>query len=162
MRHFDLRSLRFDGSSETWRVLPVEFEPFLFGGQEYGVDDGIVDLRLDVARVGERLTIDASVEALLHGPCHRCLEDVGLTVHGEGRDVVSHGDSQVDDDDVEEEYAIHFILAVDRWARDLVAEALPDKLLCRDDCRGLCPTCGANLNEAGDSHEHPASDGIRA
>ena len=30
--------------------------------------------------------------------------------------------------------------------RDLIAEALPLKLLCRDDCRGLCAVCGADLN----------------
>jgi len=43
---------------------------------------------------------------------------------------------------------------VDRWARDLLADALPARLLCREECRGLCPVCGANLNEAGEAHVH--------
>jgi DUF177 domain-containing protein len=38
------------------------------------------------------------------------------------------------------------------WSRDAVALALPDKILCRADCAGLCPMCGKNLNE--DPHEH--------
>ena len=38
------------------------------------------------------------------------------------------------------------------WSRDAVALALPDKILCRADCAGLCPLCGKNLNE--DPHEH--------
>jgi uncharacterized protein len=32
--------------------------------------------------------------------------------------------------------------------REQMYLALPMKPLCRDDCRGLCPTCGANLNLA--------------
>ena len=32
------------------------------------------------------------------------------------------------------------------WARDSVAEVVPALVLCREDCAGLCPTCGANHN----------------
>ena len=42
------------------------------------------------------------------------------------------------------------------WARDALALALPAQLLCREDCAGLCPVCGANLNEAGPEHRHEA------
>ena len=31
---------------------------------------------------------------------------------------------------------------------------VPANLLCREDCAGLCPVCGANLNEAGPEHHH--------
>ena len=37
-------------------------------------------------------------------------------------------------------------LDVSQWAHDAVALALPDKILCRPDCAGLCPVCGRNLN----------------
>ena len=40
-------------------------------------------------------------------------------------------------------------LDVAGWARDAIAEAVPATILCREDCAGLCPTCGANRN-AGD------------
>ena len=42
----------------------------------------------------------------------------------------------------------------ERWLRDAVAEALPAQILCREECRGLCPVCGIDLNEAGDGHRH--------
>ena len=32
--------------------------------------------------------------------------------------------------------------------------ACPRNVLCREDCAGLCPACGANLNEAGPDHHH--------
>lgn len=153
MRRFDLRSLRFGRDSETWRELPIEVDPFTFGGEQYTVAGGVADLRLDAARVSDRLTLDASFRAVLHGPCERCLEDVALELNGRGRDVVAHGDSVVDEGDDDEAYARHFILAADRWTRDLVAAALPRQLICRDDCRGLCPQCGADLNEEPD-HNH--------
>ena len=44
------------------------------------------------------------------------------------------------------------------WARDALALVLPAQLTCRPDCAGLCPQCGANLNEdPGHAHE-PAPD----
>ena len=40
------------------------------------------------------------------------------------------------------------------WARDALALAMPVKILCREDCAGLCPVCAADLNEAGPEHHH--------
>jgi uncharacterized protein len=45
-------------------------------------------------------------------------------------------------------------LDVHAWARDALALALPTKIVCGDDCRGLCPVCGENLNQAGPDHTH--------
>ena len=38
------------------------------------------------------------------------------------------------------------------WARDLIGLSLPDKILCRTDCAGLCPVCGKDLNK--EPHDH--------
>jgi uncharacterized protein len=40
------------------------------------------------------------------------------------------------------------------WARDAFVLAVPVAVLCREDCRGLCPVCAADLNEAGSGHSH--------
>jgi uncharacterized protein len=40
------------------------------------------------------------------------------------------------------------------WAHDALALAFPAQIVCRDDCLGLCPVCGENLNEAGPDHAH--------
>jgi hypothetical protein len=73
MRGFNLRSLHFDDRDEAWLRLPVSVDLFMFGGNEYGVRGGVVDLGLRVARVGERFTLTGSFEAVLVGPCERCL-----------------------------------------------------------------------------------------
>ena len=46
------------------------------------------------------------------------------------------------------------MLDVAGWAREALALALPPRLVCRDDCAGLCAVCGADLNEdPGHAHE---------
>jgi uncharacterized protein len=151
MRRFDLRSLRFGDESETWRRLTVEVDPFTFGGLEYGLPDGRVDALLTAARVGDRLTLSLELETQLSGPCQRCLADAGIAVAPRGIEYVRHGDSEGDQDD--EGYARAHQLDVERWARDLIADDLPQRLLCRPDCRGLCAVCGADLNaEPGPRH----------
>lgn len=159
MRRFDLRSLRFGADSETWRSLPVEIEPFVFGGIEYPVTGGVVDLELDAARVDDQLTLKAHFETTLEGPCQRCLGEAHVTVAASGVEYVRRGDSEgvapeEDEDEAAEGYARGFVLDVERWVRDLIGEALPPQLLCREDCAGLCPVCGADLNdEPGHTHE---------
>ncbi len=153
MRRFDLRSLRFGDASETWRRLPVEVEPFVFGGLDYRVTGGTVDLLLTVARVGDSLTLTAESTVDVVGPCQRCLEDADVAVEVRGVDYVRHGDSEGAEDDEEEMYTVSSIVDLERWVRDLIAEALPAQLLCREDCLGLCPVCGADLN-ADPGHRH--------
>ena len=45
-------------------------------------------------------------------------------------------------------------LEVRAWAHDALSLALPAQIVCREDCLGLCATCGANLNEASADHAH--------
>jgi uncharacterized protein len=146
MRRFDLRSLRFGDASETWRRLPVEVEPFVFGGLDYEVTGGEIDLLLTAARVGDSVTLTAEFATDVVGPCQRCLEDADVALDVRGIEYVRHGDSEGDGED-DEGYVTSNIVDLERWVRDLIAEALPPKVLCRDDCRGLCIVCGADLNK---------------
>jgi uncharacterized protein len=152
MRRFDLRSLRFGDASETWRRLPVDVEPFLFGGLEYSVPGGSVDLLLTAARVGDNVTLTAEFETDVVGPCQRCLDDADVCAEARGVEYVRHGDSEGEEED-DEGYVVANVVDLERWTRDLIADALPPKLLCRDDCLGLCPVCGADLN-SDPSHGH--------
>jgi uncharacterized protein len=154
MKRFDLRSLRFDERDEAWRQLPVDVDPFVFGGAQFAVRDGTVDLDLEAARVGDRVTLTGFFETVLQGPCERCLEPAEVPFDLRGTEVALHGESEGDDE--EERYVRRHFLDADRWIRDLIGAALPSQILCREECRGLCPICGANLNEAPD-HEHQST-----
>jgi uncharacterized protein len=50
------------------------------------------------------------------------------------------------DEDFDSAYVSENALDLGLWARDAIAEALPAVILCREDCAGLCPACGADLN----------------
>jgi uncharacterized protein len=152
MRRFDLRSLRVGDSSEVWRRVPVEVDPFVYGGLDYEVPEGSVDVLLTAARVGDNLTLRAEFETAVIGPCQRCLGVADVSVQARGVDYVRHGDSEGQEED-EEGYVTSFSVDLGRWTRDLIAEGLSPKLLCRDDCRGLCSVCGADLN-AEPEHRH--------
>ena len=145
---FDLGRLRLS-SGEGRRVeLLVRPGMFSFGGQGYEV--GPVRSLLDVARTtGGGYSLRLRFEARLEGPCMRCLEDAGAPLAVDAREVDQPGGGEELNspyiDDAE-------LLDLQSWARDALALTLPAQILCRDDCRGICPECGKNLNT--EPHEH--------
>lgn len=80
----------------------------------------------------------------------RCLEPATLEMEIDGREV-----DQPDDPEMLSPYVADGELDLSHWAHDAVALAIPDQVLCRGDCAGLCPVCGQTLNgaERGD-HDH--------
>ena len=106
---------------------------------------------LQVSRVGSSMTLRGAGEAVLAGPCQRCLDEAALPVPVRCVEYVADGDSVAGD---EEPYVRGYLLDLESWVRDAIAESLPAQILCRDDCRGLCAVCGADLNKVGDEHVH--------
>jgi uncharacterized protein len=72
-----------------------------------------------------------------------------LEVDAREVDVPGAGTAELDSPYVEDE-----TLDLAGWAHDAFLLAVPVAVLCREDCRGLCPICAANLNEAGPDHRH--------
>ena len=91
----------------------------------------------------------------LHGPCYRCLGDAVLEVPIKAREYQA---SSPDDEELTTPYVVADRLEVSEWARDAVALALPEKILCRPDCAGLCPVCGKNLNDEPHEHDEETAD----
>ena len=62
---------------------------------------------------------------------------------------------QPGDEELLSPYVSEGELDLGHWARDAVALAMPERILCRPDCAGLCPVCGVSLNDADPAeHEH--------
>jgi uncharacterized protein len=100
--------------------------------------------------------LELELDARVVGPCVRCLTDAGLTLHVASREyqATSPGES----DELTTPYLSEGKLDLSAWARDALALALPDKILCREDCAGLCPVCGRDLNREPHTHEEQESD----
>ena len=130
--------LTLEGEREGFRVLePVQlsFDVFKDGGQ----------YRL-VGRVATRLSLD----------CSRCLEaysypvdaDFDLLYVPHSENVAADAEVEVEEDDLGTAYYRDEQIDLGQLLREQFYLALPMKPLCREECRGLCPQCGTNLNTA--------------
>lgn len=168
---FDLGGLRLTSGEGRRLDLHVAIEPFMLGGGTYSVELALVPVRLDISRTtGDGYALRLRFEASLAGPCMRCLEPAAPTLAVDAREVSQPGAAsrgprgelilrgrerhQVENEELESPYVEHGLLDLQAWARDALALALPAQLLCREECAGLCPDCGVNLNEAGRGHRH--------
>ena len=89
--------------------------------------------------------LNADVSFVFYGFCDRCAEEVKKNFSfNVKRIVVEKLENEEDDDD----YIVvsNRELDLDELVNEEVSLSLPNKILCKDDCKGLCPKCGANLN----------------
>jgi len=139
---------------------------------------GSIDYGLSEVKQAEPLEVNATAELLegqirvtgdLHTKiemvCARCLEPVIEEVH---RDFdlfyqpllkgTPNDEERLKDDDTE----IGFFEGEGLFLADVLKEqvllSLPMKVICQSDCRGLCPHCGANLNQEQCRCERHSSD----
>jgi len=61
-------------------------------------------------------------------------------------------------DELRTQYVTDDRLDLAAWSRDALALEMPDKILCRPDCAGLCPVCGKDLNDEPHTHEDVSID----
>ena len=150
MTSFSLRSVRLRPGEEWRDRQEVELQPLMLGGQRYLPVPEKVDAELVISRAASGTVFELRFDARLHGPCYRCLADAVLDLPISAREyqATSPGDS----DELRTPYIESDRLDLSAWARDALVLALPDKILCREDCAGLCPVCGVDLNS--NPHEH--------
>ncbi len=148
---FDLGALRLSAGQGRRLELAVAIEPLALAGQAYRAAAAQVPVILDVSRMaGQGYALRLRFSAVLAGPCMRCLADAGPTVSVDAREVDQPGGGE----ELSSPYVQREVLDLAAWARDAFALAVPDKVLCRPECAGLCPVCAADLNEAGPDHQH--------
>lgn len=123
--------------------------------EEHGDEGGVIeDIRL-------RASFDGGFELL----CARCLEATTQALKGEfdlifrpaGADLRT-GEHAISEAETEIGYYEESGLVLEDVVREQVLLSLPDRLLCKHNCKGLCPHCGQNLNEASCNCESQKAD----
>ena len=148
---FDLAPLKLSPGEGRRIELSVPIDPLQLGGESYRAQPAGVPVVLDVSRMmGGGYALRLVLSAALVGPCMRCLQDAAPQVQVQAREVDVPGEGE----ELESPYVHAEVVDVAGWARDAFALAAPAKVLCREDCLGLCPECAADLNEAGPEHHH--------
>lgn len=108
-----------------------------------------LDLRLE--GVGDGVLATGVAEVQLRGECARCLTEIEADAEIDLQELFLF--PGVDPDDEEASRVEAEMIDLEPVLRDAAMLDLPFIPLCREDCAGLCPTCGENLNDDPD-HEH--------
>ena len=135
------------------------------------IDPSLGGLRVPLAWVpeSEPLRAELLLEALVDGihvtgvlagevtlECRRCLREVVQPMALELNDVFLYPGEADDDGEV---YRVEGeTIDLEPLIRDAVMLAMPLNPLCREDCKGLCTTCGADLNEVDCGHSQEPVD----
>ncbi len=136
--------------------------PEMLGSAVIGVPAGS-DLELDLLfeAVAEGILVSGSVHGTAVGECVRCLDEVVDDIDVSIQELYLYPDRAavaVQDGDEEEYLELDGDLVdVEPAIRDAVVPALPFQPLCRSDCPGLCPQCGARLADH-PGHTHDTTD----
>jgi uncharacterized protein len=109
----------------------------------------VVDVRVE--SVNEGVVATGSVTAPWEGLCRRCLGPVDGTLRGDVLEVFEVEPTEGETLPLEGDR-----IDLEPVAREAILLGLPMAPLCREDCRGLCPTCGKDLDE-GDCGCAPAT-----
>jgi uncharacterized protein len=144
----DLRALDLAPGAATRIPVRPPAVDLVIGGMEHRTDPERPELDLEVSRSLSGLHMRLRGALDLTGPCVRCLEPARVHLEVDTSEFVADGrppDAPFDED-FDSAYVDDGTLDVALWARDAIAEAVPATLLCREDCAGLCPVCGTDLN----------------
>ena len=156
MKSFNLRQLKLRSGEQYRDEIELELEPFELGGERYLPVPGTVPAELEITKAATGSVFRLAFTARLHGPCYRCLGDAVLELSISAREY--QATNPEGSDELRTPYLHDDNLDLAAWARDAVALALPDKILCRTDCAGLCPACGKNLNDEPHTHDEEPTD----
>jgi uncharacterized protein len=148
---FDLGRLNLHSGEGRRLDLEVMLDKLKLGGQDYVIDGRRVPVVLDVSPTTPGWSLRLRFDVKLAGPCMRCLEPANRVISIDSREVDQPGGGE----DLTSPYVENDQLDVHSWARDALALDLPATIVCKDDCAGLCPTCGENLNDNPHEHEKP-------
>jgi uncharacterized protein len=146
----DLRTLRLRPGEVRTETFDVELEPFVLGGQRYEAVPATVPVELQLSQASGATVFELRLDVHLSGACMRCLGFAQIERQIRAREF--HDLDALPADELHSDYVVNDHLQLGAWVRDTVALELPEQILCREDCAGLCPVCGKDLNE--EPHEH--------
>jgi uncharacterized protein len=135
-------------------------------------EGAVVKCRVDVfaRKSGETFYFHTRLFAILPTSCHKCLRPTKLTLDTPFDLIVHRGATEKPeiDSDTQEDYVCipsgEKEFSLDRHIYENLVVNIPMRILCSETCKGLCPVCGANLNEETCSCEpqaDPRWEGLR-
>jgi len=114
---------------------------------------GPIRARLKLSKSGSMVQVKSQLETKVELLCARCLEPLSLVLNSEINTIFKPrpkfplaAELELSREDLESDFYEGEEIDLTSFVQDQLLLALPPKALCREECRGLCPHCGKNLN----------------
>lgn len=135
-------------NKETVKQVQIELTSFISRLGEFPITKKApIDLQI-ANRENKRLLIQGNADLEVSIPCGRCLKEVPTDIHFFIDKEIKIENSAVNDEEMEDtDYLIGFDLDIDKLIYGEILVNWPMKVLCNEDCKGICKVCGKNLNE---------------
>ena len=117
------------------------------GDRSYDLRDGI-DFDLMLTNAGEGILATGIVRGTGVGECDRCLDPASFEIASEVDEyfLFEEPEDEGENEDGFEVIGEDKVIDLADAVHDAIVMETPFVVLCREDCRGLCPDCGCNLN----------------
>lgn len=112
--------------------------------------DSDIELHIDLLRTAGEISVQGKIGFLAVARCSRCLSDVSVDTNLEVKLILSPSDTEKKEKaggEIDYETYRGRKIDLNDYMREQVNLSLPYKVVCAEDCRGLCGGCGRNLNE---------------
>jgi len=108
-----------------------------------------VEVRVDVEKSSPNFFVTNHVRTVGRFDCDRCLEEFSRIVEEKATVIFSSAPDMIEqvDEDIHPLTKDAVEIDITNDVRDALLLAVPIKTVCRTDCKGLCPSCGADLNK---------------
>lgn len=138
-----------DGPGDSHRVAgAIDIDSYEIAGKTFDLEQGI-SYDAVFTNAGEGILLTGMVRAKVTGTCDRCLDPASFEIAGEIEEYYlfeEPDEAPGDDEDDFEVLGPERRIDLAEPVLDAVVMDTPFVVLCSDDCRGLCPRCGCNLN----------------
>ncbi|MGV9211730.1 YceD family protein [Micromonospora sp. RB23] len=143
---------------EVQRVVPA---PVDLGVELISVPEGAdLDLDLRLQSVSEGVLVSGTITGPVRGECGRCLREINESTTVTIQELYAYENSTTDATTDEDEVGRMQgdLIDLEPALRDALVLTLPTNPLCREDCPGLCPECGAHWDDLPADHSHQQID----
>ncbi len=132
------------------REIPLEMTAFANGAGTFSIAEKS-PVEFTFTNIGvDKARVEGSCRLVFAAVCDRCLADVPVVLELSFDRTAAAPGALADDEDAEadvQSFMEGYQLDVEAFVYDEIIVNWPVKILCKEDCKGVCPVCGQNLNE---------------
>lgn len=131
------------------RIEPEEVSAVEIGLEESEFYPNAIIVAGEIDKFDQAYRLKLDIKSTAHYTCERCLDEYDKQIDEHTEQIYQEGAGDLSaDDDVQEISADAIEIEVNDVIRDVFITLRPIRLICKENCLGLCPKCGVNLNRS--------------